>query len=129
MSVSELAGQRLEPRLIHFSEVPSGSTAEQLAISLPGTAIETFEEAGLTLPIERQTASIAESHQRERHTQLPVPSAGVGSARWIEQIADLPHKSTTYKRSEEPPQNALGKMICKHIECSNLTFTRRCDWK
>jgi hypothetical protein len=129
VNVFEPASQCLEPRFIYFSEAPSGSTADQLAISLPGTTIETFEGAGLTLPINRQTTSIAEGDQRKGHTQLPARSARVGSARRIEQTADLPHKSTTYKRSEEPPQNAEGKMICKHIECSNLTFTRRCDWK
>jgi hypothetical protein len=129
VNVSELAGQFLEPGLIHFSESPSGSTADRLAISLPGINIETFERAGLNLPIERQTASIADDDQRNGHTQLPAPSAMTRSAGWIEQTADLPHKSTTYKRSEGPPQNAEGKMICQHTECSNLTFTRRCDWR
>jgi hypothetical protein len=126
LNVSEPAGQWVEPGLIYFS---SGSTADQLAISLPGTTIETFEGAGLALPIDRQTTSIAEGNQPKGNAQLPARSARAGSARWIEQTADLPHKSTTYKRSEEPPQNAEGKMICKHIECSNLTFNRRCDWK
>ena len=128
-NVPEPAGQRSEPRLTYFSEAPSGSTTDQLAVSLPSTAIETFEGAGLTLPINQQTRSIAEADQYEGHAQLPARSARVGSAMSIEHTADLPHMLTTYKRSDEPPQNAEGKMICKHIECSNLTFTRRSDWR
>jgi hypothetical protein len=129
VTVSELADLYVEPGSILLSEAPSGSTADQLAISLPGVAIETFKGAGLTRPNERRTASVAEGGQYKEYARLPTPSPRLGSARWTEHIADLPHKSTTYKRSEEPPQNAEGKMICKHTECSNLTFTRRCDWK
>ena len=129
VTASEAAGQCAAPGLICPSEAPSGSTAGQLATSIPGNTIETFEGAGLAHPVDRQTTGIAEGDQYRGHAQLPALSAKVGSASWIEETADLPHKPTTYKRSEEPPQNAEGEMICKHAECSNPTFARRCDWK
>lgn len=40
------------------------------------------------------------------------------------------HRNHSYKRSEEPPRNEDGKMICKHQECtgSSTTFDRKCEW-
>lgn len=40
------------------------------------------------------------------------------------------HRNHSYKRAEEPPRNADGKMICKHQECtgSTTTFDRKCEW-
>jgi hypothetical protein len=113
----------LEPESIHFPEASSGSTADhldQLAISLPGTTIGIFEGFGQTRPNDRQTANIAEGDQHKEHAQVSAPSARVGSAGWVEQTAVPSHKLTTYKRHEEPPRNAEDKMICKHIECSNV---------
>ncbi|KAJ4343679.1 hypothetical protein N0V95_006582 [Ascochyta clinopodiicola] len=37
-------------------------------------------------------------------------------------------KNNPYKRAEEPPRNHEAKMICKHQECSGLTFDRKCEW-
>ncbi|KAJ4984851.1 C2H2 transcription factor [Stagonosporopsis vannaccii] len=37
-------------------------------------------------------------------------------------------KNHSYKRAEEPPRNQEAKMICKHQECSGLTFDRKCEW-
>jgi hypothetical protein len=38
-------------------------------------------------------------------------------------------KNHPYKRVEEPPRNHEAKMICKHQECSGLTFDRKCEWR
>ncbi|CAI6340882.1 unnamed protein product [Periconia digitata] len=37
-------------------------------------------------------------------------------------------KNHSYKRAEEPPKNAEGKMVCKHDECIGQTFDRKCEW-
>ncbi|KAJ4320094.1 hypothetical protein N0V94_003564 [Neodidymelliopsis sp. IMI 364377] len=37
-------------------------------------------------------------------------------------------KNHSYKRAEEPPRNVEAKMICKHQECTGLTFDRKCEW-
>ncbi|KAF2466032.1 uncharacterized protein BDR25DRAFT_78686 [Lindgomyces ingoldianus] len=39
-----------------------------------------------------------------------------------------PRRNHAYKRSEEPPRNREGKMVCKHKECADLTFDRKCEW-
>ncbi|KAF2434046.1 hypothetical protein EJ08DRAFT_582674 [Tothia fuscella] len=40
-----------------------------------------------------------------------------------------PRRGYTHKRSEEPPRNTQGKMICKfQSTCANITFERRCEW-
>lgn len=38
-------------------------------------------------------------------------------------------KNHSYKRAEEPPRNQEAKMICKHQECTGLTFDRKCEWR
>jgi hypothetical protein len=38
-------------------------------------------------------------------------------------------KNHSYKRAEEPPRNSEAKMICKHSECSGITFDRKCEWR
>ena len=40
-----------------------------------------------------------------------------------------PRRSHTYKRAEEPPRDHEGKMICKHTDCANITFDRKCEWR
>ncbi|KAF2703475.1 hypothetical protein K504DRAFT_443825 [Pleomassaria siparia CBS 279.74] len=42
--------------------------------------------------------------------------------------AGSPRRNHAYKRSEDPPRNHDGKMICKHKECGNITFDRKCEW-
>ncbi|KAF2646063.1 hypothetical protein P280DRAFT_387335 [Massarina eburnea CBS 473.64] len=42
--------------------------------------------------------------------------------------AGSPRRNHVYKRSEEPPRNHEGKMVCKHSECTSLTFDRKCEW-
>ena len=34
-----------------------------------------------------------------------------------------------FKRAEEPPKNPEGKMMCKHQDCTSLTFDRKCEWR
>jgi hypothetical protein len=126
------SAENFNPGIVQFSDTPSRSTADhaaQLAISLPGISIGTFEGVGQIRPNDPQSVGIVEGDQCSGRTRATTSSAGVGSARSAERTAVPLHKSTTYMRSEEPPQNAEGKMICSRIECSNLTFTRRCDWK
>jgi hypothetical protein len=41
-----------------------------------------------------------------------------------------PRRGYTHKRSEDPPRNTQGKMICKfQSTCTGLTFERRCEWR
>lgn len=40
-----------------------------------------------------------------------------------------PRRNNTYKRSEEPPRDWQGRMICKHTECASITFDRKCEWR
>lgn len=40
-----------------------------------------------------------------------------------------PKKESAYKRGEEPPRDHEDNFICKHPECSGLTFHRKCEWK
>ncbi|KAF1846885.1 uncharacterized protein K460DRAFT_278146 [Cucurbitaria berberidis CBS 394.84] len=37
-------------------------------------------------------------------------------------------KNHSYKRAEEPPRNKDGKMMCRHRECADLFFDRKCEW-
>ncbi|KAK7530660.1 uncharacterized protein J3D65DRAFT_639100 [Phyllosticta citribraziliensis] len=40
-----------------------------------------------------------------------------------------PRGKYSHKRSQEPPKNALGKMICTYSsECAGITFDRKCEW-
>ncbi|KAF2259297.1 hypothetical protein CC78DRAFT_73930 [Lojkania enalia] len=39
-----------------------------------------------------------------------------------------PRRNHAYKRSEEPTRNIAGKLVCRHSECSGLTFDRKCEW-
>ncbi|KAF2452642.1 hypothetical protein BDY21DRAFT_294385 [Lineolata rhizophorae] len=36
------------------------------------------------------------------------------------------NRGHSYKREEDPPQNAQGKFLC--AQCKNLLFDRRCEW-
>jgi hypothetical protein len=41
-----------------------------------------------------------------------------------------PRRGFTHKRSEEPPRNDAGKMICRFQNtCGGLIFERRCEWR
>ena len=38
-------------------------------------------------------------------------------------------KNYNYKRTEEPPHNEDGKMVCKYEECRDTFFGRKCEWR
>lgn len=38
-------------------------------------------------------------------------------------------RNHAFKRAEEPPKNPEGKMMCKHQDCTSLTFDRKCEWR
>jgi hypothetical protein len=41
-----------------------------------------------------------------------------------------PRRGFTHKRSEDPPKNEAGKMICRFQNtCGGLIFERRCEWR
>lgn len=41
-----------------------------------------------------------------------------------------PRRGFTHKRSEDPPRNTEGKMVCKFTTtCGGLIFERRCEWR
>jgi hypothetical protein len=128
----DMMNQQFWESEVNYFPGPLGSTAgnpDQLPISLLGKTIGTSEEFVPPNFIDQHTASIAEDSQHNAYANESALSAMIGSISQVEQTAVPPHKSTTYKRSDEPPQNAEGKMICKNIECSDLTFTKRCEWK
>ncbi|KAK7562149.1 hypothetical protein IWX49DRAFT_76789 [Phyllosticta citricarpa] len=40
-----------------------------------------------------------------------------------------PRGKYSHKRTQEPPKNAMGKMICNYSsECAGITFDRKCEW-
>ncbi|KAF2133362.1 hypothetical protein P153DRAFT_353730 [Dothidotthia symphoricarpi CBS 119687] len=43
-------------------------------------------------------------------------------------VSPMQQRNRAYKRTEEPPRNINGKMVCKHQECSNITFNRKYEW-
>ena len=38
-------------------------------------------------------------------------------------------RGNTHKRSEEPPRDSQGKIICSSSSCAGLIFERRCEWR
>jgi hypothetical protein len=38
-------------------------------------------------------------------------------------------RGNTHKRSEEPPRDAQGKIVCSFSSCAGLVFERRCEWR
>ncbi|KAF2797378.1 hypothetical protein K505DRAFT_322637 [Melanomma pulvis-pyrius CBS 109.77] len=80
---------------------------------------------------------LPEEHQRDRRASVAASIASSygqirpHSERGSSEDADdggSPRINHAYKRSEEPPRNLDGKMICKHNDCANITFDRKCEW-
>jgi hypothetical protein len=120
------------PGLTPSSEALRGSLdgyLDQVIMLFNDSPVGPLGDFGQTYSNNQYTASIAEGHQTNGNAQIPTPLAMVRSASEVEQIAVPPCKSTTYKRTQEPPQNTEGRIVCNHSECSNLTFARRSDWK
>lgn len=67
----------------------------------------------------RTTMSSPRTHTRQLSEDFSSQDENDGSLR----------KNHSYKRAEEPPRNHEAKMICKHQECSGLTFDRKCEWR
>ncbi|KAJ4331902.1 hypothetical protein N0V87_008795 [Didymella glomerata] len=62
-----------------------------------------------------------------------MPSSRTHTRQLSEDISSDEHdgslrKNHPYKRAEEPARNSEAKMICKHSECSGITFDRKCEW-
>ncbi|KAH6642134.1 hypothetical protein C7974DRAFT_460388 [Boeremia exigua] len=66
----------------------------------------------------RTTMSSPQTHTRQPSEEFSSQDEHDGPLR----------KNHSYKRAEEPPRNDDAKMICKHQECSGLTFDRKCEW-
>jgi hypothetical protein len=67
-------------------------------------------------------ASVASSYGQRR------PHSDWGSSEDCDDVDSI-RRNHAYKRSEEPPRNHDGKMTCKHNECANVTFDRKCEWR
>lgn len=77
---------------------------------------------GLPSPIgeqQRKTMSSPHTHTRQLSEDISSHDEQDGSLR----------KNNSHKRAEEPPRNNDAKMICKHSECSGITFDRKCEWR
>lgn len=73
-------------------------------------------------PSVAHSVGYSRSHSRQ-------PSVD-GSVSQFGDDSDSPgRKNHVYKRSEEPPRNTEGKMVCKHEECTGVTFDRKCEWR
>lgn len=129
----EADNQHLESEFnLLFPALPVETTAgysDQLATSVLGDLARTLEGPGQAESHDGLTATIVESTQDNRHGQDPAPLAMIESASPVEQAPVPPHKSTMYKRSEKPPRNSKGRIICKYNECKDRTFSKPSDWR
>jgi len=66
-------------------------------------------------------ASVASSYEQM------APHSDRGSSADLDD-AESSRRNHAYKRAEEPPRNHEGKMVCKHSECTGVTFDRKCEW-
>jgi len=94
-------------------------------------------------PILQQNMSAQSSHhkilspvsmggQRSSHSSLQEPRADSEARSTLPEAIESslsPRRRHAYKHAENPPRNAQNKMICKFIECANLTFERKCEWR
>ena len=123
--------------LLHAYDTQPASTVggvisqypDQVLMPFNDLPVGSLEDVGQTYFNNQYTTSIAGGHQNNGNAQMPTPLAIFRSASEVEQTTVPPCKSTKYKRTQEPPQNTEGRIVCNHSECSNLTFARRCDWK
>jgi hypothetical protein len=76
----------------------------------------------LSLTTERQH-SITSSHNDIRQPSKDTSSQESDDSR------SSPRKNHACKRAEELPRNQKNKMICRHSECTNIIFDRKCEWR
>ncbi|KAF2733604.1 hypothetical protein EJ04DRAFT_513105 [Polyplosphaeria fusca] len=104
------------PAVIRHERTPS------LNSSIPTPVSMSAPRSPLLSPSDNRRPSIASSHgMPQRHTSEESSSQD-------ENDALSPRRNHAYKRSEEPPRNREGKMICKYTECGSVMFDRKCEW-
>lgn len=61
------------------------------------------------------------------HPQLPIRESSEEQDRYE---GYTPRGKYSHKRTEDPPRNAEGKMVCTFSsDCQGLTFERKCEWR
>jgi hypothetical protein len=107
------------PQILHKHE-RSHSAASNFSMPTPVS----MASDAMPSPVgEQHRTSMSSTHMHRRHR-----SEDSSSQDEQEHDGSL-RKNHSYKRAEEPPRNHESKMICKHQECSGLTFDRKCEWR
>lgn len=107
------------PQILHKHE-RSHSAASNFSMPTPVSIVSD----AMPSPVgEQHITSMSSPHMHRRHQ-----SEDSSSQDEQEHDGSL-RKNHSYKRAEEPPRNLESKMICKHQECSGLTFDRKCEWR
>ncbi|UPX14821.1 uncharacterized protein EKO05_0005292 [Ascochyta rabiei] len=119
-------GNTLPPVNVPSIQLPQDYNKHQRSHSmnsnpdLPTPVSMSGPHSALPSPIREQRTTMSSPHAHARQLSEEVSSQDEhdGSLR----------KNNAYKRAEEPPRNQEAKMVCKHQECSGLTFDRKCEW-
>lgn len=120
-------GNTLPPVNVPTIQLPQDSNKHVRSLSinsnldLPTPVSLSGGQSSLSSPTREQgkTMSSPYIHARQNSEDISSQDEYDGSLR----------KNHSYKRAEEPPRNHEAKMICKHQECSGLTFDRKCEWR
>ena len=83
----------------------------------------------LLSPTDDRRHSTSHVHIHSHRRQLSEVSVGSVIPSSDDDDSSLSRRNHSYKRAEEPPRNAEGKMYCKHKECVNMIFDRKCEWR
>jgi hypothetical protein len=103
--------------------IPHKTPSVNSNTSIPTTVGSEVARSPLLSPTTERRHSIASSHG---DTQQPSEDT---SSQDNDNSGLSTRKNHAYKRAEEPPRNHKNKMICKHSECANVAFDRKCEWK
>ncbi|KAF2190211.1 hypothetical protein K469DRAFT_682341 [Zopfia rhizophila CBS 207.26] len=107
----------IHTQIMRHERTPSNSNST----NMPTPVSISAPRSPLRSPIHERRPSIGSSVGHPRDASEDRSSADGDNAL-------SSRRNHAYKRSEEPPRNREGKMICKHKECANITFERKCEW-
>jgi hypothetical protein len=75
----------------------------------------------------RDHTDSSEPFSRQRNNSTMVPFTPRRRNDTSEPLSS--RRGNTHKRSEEPPRDSQGKIICSSSSCAGLIFERRCEWR
>lgn len=113
--------------------VSCGSTAQLPQINLEHERTHSnASSANVPTPVSMADNSLPSPVTEQQNTTMSSPCTH--TRQLSEDISSdrrdgPPQKNHSYKRAEEPPRNSESKMICKQLECSGITFDRKCEWR